>query len=129
MLLHETSVDEGGRICFYGSTSLYHLEPAQNVQSNGGNGMETTSPYDYICHDESPQHLSTSLPATSPLSHDTRTSEYMMLDAGVPVEVCNELLDIYWCWPHHLHLVLSRKIFMRKARTYPRAQRLTDRNR
>jgi len=25
-LLKETSIDESGRVCFYGSTSLYHIE-------------------------------------------------------------------------------------------------------
>lgn len=37
----------------------------------------------------------------------------MYLNSDVDSQLCNELLETYWCWPHHLHLVLCRKIFMR----------------
>ena len=35
------------------------------------------------------------------------------LNSDVDSQLCNELLETYWCWPYHLRSVLCRKIFMR----------------
>jgi hypothetical protein len=49
------------------------------------------------------------------------------LDIDISSEICNELLEIYWCWPHNIHFVLSRKIFMRTYRFHtPISQSYSD---
>lgn len=47
------------------------------------------------------------------LSTSAQTDIGTYLNSDVDSQLCNELLETYWCWPHHLHLVLCRKIFMR----------------
>lgn len=111
-LLNETSVDEDGRICFYGTTSLFHLKPDQStIMSRTAQAPadtilalpeETTTP--------SVQWLNSPSPSLSP-SAQPDIKSYLNID--ISSETCNELLETYWCWPHNIHLVLCRKIFMR----------------
>jgi hypothetical protein len=30
----------------------------------------------------------------------------------IPSEFLDHLLDAYWCWAHHLHLVLNKRLFL-----------------
>lgn len=96
-LLNETSVGEDGRICFYGKTSLYHLQPDQVPLSRPQAG-------------EIPDTFYTPSP---PFSISAQADVVLSVDVDITPDLCNELLEMYWCWPHHLHLVLCRKVFMR----------------
>lgn len=120
-LLNETSVDEEGRIVFYGTTSLFHLQPDQTAISRTQAPREppdtillvaggTAPPLDRTLQWQTTLSLNTPSPS---LSTSAQTDFGTYLNADVNSELCNELLETYWCWPHHLHLVLCRKIFMR----------------
>ncbi|KKA16332.1 hypothetical protein T310_10066 [Rasamsonia emersonii CBS 393.64] len=110
-LLNETSVGEDGRICFYGRTSLYHLQPEQITLTRRPSGSEIvveTRPYGPATRKESIYSLAAPSPA---LSQQSELGS--IINSQISQELVNELLDVYWCWPHHLHLVLCRKLFMR----------------
>jgi hypothetical protein len=115
-LLQETSVDEDGRICFYGSTSNLHLQPDQTtfIRHNSGDSghMDNDDTVSWKASNkprtESLHSVSPGLTSTTPVDHIAS-----LLNADITIDTVNELMEIYWCWPHHLHLVLSRKIFMR----------------
>lgn len=120
-LLNETSVDEEGRIVFYGTTSLFHLQPDQTAISRTQAPQEpsdtilvvageTAPPLERTLQWQTTLNLNTPSPS---LSTSAQTDFGTYLNADVNSELCNELLETYWCWPHHLHLVLCRKIFMR----------------
>ena len=120
-LLNETSVDEDGRICFYGTTSSFHLQPDQSVLSGQQAGEVSEASVvmtdDAVSGDRIPQwrnSLAFDTPSPS-LSVSVQTDLGTFLNTDVDSELCNELLETYWCWPHHLHLVLCRKIFMRQS--------------
>lgn len=126
-VLNETSVDEDGRICFYGTTSLYHLQPDQVSKSVGERRDSALG----VANDLAPWERtfqwqdSLSLDTPSPsISTSAQTDIGTYLNVDVDSQLCNELLDIYWCWPHHLHLVLCRKIFMRMSLGYAKHTRL-----
>lgn len=119
-LLQETSVDEHGRVCFYGSTSLFHMKPGPDVllreealRKSSTSVQSTTSP---VSCDSELELQSAPLPQnpTAPLSTHSKIDGEMSYNADYALSVCRELLETYWCWPHHLHLVLCRKLFMRK---------------
>ena len=40
-ILNETSVDEDGRICFYGTTSSFHLQPDKVLRPHPGEQPDT----------------------------------------------------------------------------------------
>jgi hypothetical protein len=111
---HETSVDEHGRICFYGTTSFFHLNPDEStvsfVQAPQGTpeamlaSPEQTSPSAWSLDGPSP-----------PPRHGEQRDIQSYLNIDISTETCNELLETYWCWPHNIHLVLCRKIFMRRC--------------
>lgn len=119
-LLSETSVDEEGRICFYGATSLFHLQPDQakifstelleTAEPNLLNVNETLQ-WERPVQWQNNRTLRTSRPL---LSATTQSDFGTFLSPDVSSSLCNELLEIYWAWPHHLHRVLSRKLFTRK---------------
>lgn len=111
-LLNEATVGEDGRICFYGRTSLYHLQPEQTVLVyRPGGGLSEAIPYQSIIRRESINSLAAPSPAPS-----QQTDLGSIITAEISQELVDELLDVYWCWPHHLHLVLCRKIFIRVSR-------------
>lgn len=120
-LLNETSVDEDGRICFYGSTSLFHLQPDQKSISRtpAGEWSDTIliGPSETsLCEQTLQWQNSLIINTPSPsLSTSAQTDIGTYLNTDVNSELCNELLETYWCWPHHLHLVLCRRIFMRES--------------
>ena len=110
-LCHETSVDEGGRICFYGTTSFFHLSPDEStvscVQAPQGTPEAMLA---------SPEQTSPSAwwldSLSSPPRHGEQRDIKSYLNINISTETCNELLETYWCWAHNIHLVLCRKIFM-----------------
>jgi hypothetical protein len=118
-LFNETSVDEYGRLCFYGSTSLFHVQldsdaldpntrmgttPAAIVPS--GLGAWETDQQGHSC--------GTSIIPGKKMSDIAETDVEAALGTEYGSRIREELLETYWCWPHHLHLVLSRKLFMRR---------------
>lgn len=126
-LLHETSVDEDGRICFYGSTSSLHVQPDQaafirqqpaEAPSIGCVDDSGTNSWFQAPDKPRTESLSSLSPplttnTTAPVDHIAS-----VLNDEITLELFNELMEIYWCWPHHLHLVLCRKLFMRAYIAY-----------
>ena len=104
--LIETSVDDEGHP--YGLTSMFHSQPDPLAKPEVSTTAITLS--NGIDSWDSGFSLDTPSPSLSTSAH-VDISAYLNMD--VDSEVCNELLETYWCWPHHLHLVLCRKIFMR----------------
>ncbi|KAL8689138.1 MAG: hypothetical protein Q9218_005123 [Villophora microphyllina] len=104
--LVEASVDDEGHP--YGLTSMFHPQLDQSAKADVPGTVPVMSngmmPWD------SSLGLDTPSPSLS-ISAQTDISSYLHMDIGS--QICNELLETYWCWPHHLHLVLCRKIFMR----------------
>ncbi|KAF2103629.1 hypothetical protein NA57DRAFT_50502 [Rhizodiscina lignyota] len=89
--LDETSVDENGSVCFYGRTSLYHIDAP-------------VSPGDKLESEPS---------SNGSLTHKSTTLALFM--SSLDPSILGQLLDSYWRWPHHLHCVLSKKIFLRAS--------------
>ena len=119
-VLNETSVDDHGRICFYGSTSLFHVQPNTNVQLQSNGPENVDSGFESWSYDSASQiDPSITFDGSSPaLSIVTQTDIATYLSVDIDSQVCHELLETYWCWPHHLHLVLCRKIFMRRLKMF-----------
>ena len=123
-VFNETSVDDHGRICFYGTTSLFHLQPDKNAkpaplaveaQDNGLTlGSEAFS-YDAVSQWENSLTFDTPSPS---LSTGAQPDIATFLNVNVDSKLCLELLETYWCWPHHLHLVLCRKLFMSRSMVF-----------
>lgn len=112
-LLNETSVDEEGRICFYGKTSLYHFQPEEASFTFRPDGPEVL--IGSVSHECGiPKDNAYTSTVSSDLNHQSKLES--IINSDVTQGLVNELLDTYWCFPHHLHLVLCRKIFMRQFR-------------
>ena len=119
-VLNETSVDDHGRICFYGSTSLFHVQPDKNAKPPSNGSENVDSGFESWSYDSTSQiDPSLAFDTASPtLSAAAQTDIATYLNVDIDPQVCHELLNTYWCWPHHLHLVLCRKIFMRRLVQY-----------
>ncbi|KAJ4858036.1 fungal specific transcription factor domain-containing protein [Trichoderma breve] len=107
-LLDETTVTKNGQIDFFGPTSHYHVQREKGVRipSRLSVSRETDILYSSLTIRGMPN--AACAPATRPRD-DLRSA----LSPEIPEPLVDELLDVYWCWPHHFHLVLCRKIFMR----------------
>ncbi|KAI0414669.1 fungal-specific transcription factor domain-containing protein [Xylaria grammica] len=92
-LQEETSIGTDGQLCFYGSTSLYHISPSDGHRGSTlySNGRETGEPH-------------------ARLEQQDAMTAFL---GEIPSSLLDNLLDTYWCWPHHLHCVLIKKIFIR----------------
>ena len=108
----ETSLGVDGGICFYGKTSLYHVEPQEN-------GNQTPlAPGDSLQNERASTEHNPSVATasyTSPTYFSGHDSSLASVRSEVPPETFNELLAAYWCLPHHLHLVLCKSIFLRES--------------
>ncbi|GAE00169.1 nitrogen assimilation transcription factor nirA [Paecilomyces variotii No. 5] len=110
-LLNEASVDEEGKICFYGRTSLYHFQPEEimfTCHPNSAGVLIGNIPYEAGAYKG---NFENSPSSSSALSH--RSELDSIINSEISQDLVHELLDTYWSLPHHLHLVLCRKIFMR----------------
>ncbi|KAI2464408.1 fungal-specific transcription factor domain-containing protein [Annulohypoxylon bovei var. microspora] len=94
------SVGTDGRVCFYGKTSLYHIDP-QNFEPDSPETNHDTS-------FEDNSHGMTYMPSTYPEFRDIAS-----ILAETPSTLLNDLLDIYWTYPHHLHCALCKPLFLR----------------
>ncbi|KAH9992180.1 fungal-specific transcription factor domain-containing protein [Xylariaceae sp. FL0662B] len=92
------SVGADGRVCFYGKTSLYHVDPR---------GFEEDSPISHETNVGGGNRNMANTPSM-PKFRDT-----VSLLAEIPSTILNDLLDTYWCYPHHLHCVLCKALFLR----------------
>ncbi|KAI1460015.1 fungal-specific transcription factor domain-containing protein [Annulohypoxylon moriforme] len=95
-----TSVGADGRVCFYGKTSLYHIDP-QNFEPDSPETNHDTS-----IEENSPNMAY--MPSTYPEFHNTAS-----ILAEIPSALLADLLDTYWTYPHHLHCVLCKPLFLR----------------
>jgi hypothetical protein len=121
--LDETSLDEQGRICFYGSASYFHIEPQLDESSNGRR-RPTLSNAAPASDTESPWAGSTlnlrDSAANVKLDSSTDSVFASVISSEITTELIEELLEVYWCWPHHLHRVLCRQIFTSEPICNPR---------
>ncbi|KAJ9605150.1 hypothetical protein H2200_010540 [Cladophialophora chaetospira] len=107
----EASVGMDGRVEFYGKTSHYHVDPREE------DGGEDMLPGNMEPVERQPTHQHLSIASTIYTTPDVSlTAE----PAGPPQvlseltsEFLDHLLDAYWCWAQHLHLVLNRRLFLR----------------
>ncbi|KAI1100861.1 fungal-specific transcription factor domain-containing protein [Jackrogersella minutella] len=93
------SVGTDGRVCFYGKTSLYHIDP----KSFEADSPETIHDANFEDSNRSMAYMS-----SIPESHDTAS-----LLAETPASLLNHLFDTYWTYPHHFHCVLCKPLFIR----------------
>lgn len=104
-ILDQVTSDERGRLCFYGATSFYY---ARVDQVNHGpslcNDLDTYDQESHLIYDR-----------TLLLPNQMLLEELRLSDSHLQT-----LLDTYWHFPHHLHLVLSRKLFMSKLHSWCR---------
>ncbi|KAF2110189.1 fungal-specific transcription factor domain-containing protein [Lophiotrema nucula] len=117
-LTNEASVDEEGRICFYGKTSLYHIETQPFTWPNSSSTPPSSLTIPSINEPTSlggSGSFSRELGSNaSPMLRSTSTDVWAsIMKSGISAELVEELLETYWCWPHHLHRVLCRRIFLR----------------
>ncbi|KAI1464601.1 fungal-specific transcription factor domain-containing protein [Daldinia caldariorum] len=99
------SVGTDGRVNFYGKTSLYHVDPKH---------FEEHSPTSISSYGDSTGthiHDMAAMPSIFEF-HDIAS-----LLAEIPHELLNDLLDTYWCYPHHFHCVLCKPLFLRDLYT------------
>lgn len=104
-ILDETTVTKNGQLDFFGPTSHYHVLQEKDARAvrQISVGRET----DVVRNSLTIRGMPTCAPATRP-----RGDLRFVLSPEIPELLVNELLDVYWCWPHHFHLVLCRKLFM-----------------
>ncbi|KAI1804792.1 fungal-specific transcription factor domain-containing protein [Daldinia bambusicola] len=95
------SVGTDGRVNFYGKTSLYHIDPKHFEEHS------PTSTSSYGDSTGTHIHDMAAIPSIFEL-HDIT-----LLLAEIPHELMNDLLDTYWCYPHHFHCVLCKPLFLR----------------
>ncbi|KAI0883746.1 fungal-specific transcription factor domain-containing protein [Annulohypoxylon maeteangense] len=95
-----TSVGTDGRVCFYGKTSLYHIDP-HNFEPDSPETNHDTSI-------EENSHDMTYMPSVYPDFCDTAS-----ILAETPSALLTDLLNTYWTYPHHLHCVLCKPLFLR----------------
>lgn len=100
--IETASVGADGRVCFYGKTSLYHIASKDHCTD------DTNVPeYQTSTEDQSPDI--TSISPSYFRCHNTAA-----LLAEISPALLNDLLDTYWCYPHHLHCVLCKPLFIRQ---------------
>ncbi|KAL7901870.1 fungal-specific transcription factor domain-containing protein [Trichoderma sp. TUCIM 5745] len=87
----ETSIGIDGQVYFYGRTSLYHIDPQK-------------TPRDEARDDSNLGYGSNTRPEEQ--------NEMAAFLAEISPGMLHELLATYWCWPHHLHCVLVKKVFL-----------------
>ncbi|KAI0110762.1 fungal-specific transcription factor domain-containing protein [Nemania sp. FL0031] len=95
-LQDETSIGTDGKVCFYGSTSLYHVAPSEEHRGDTPNGKGQQAGED------------------ARLEQQDEMAAFL---GEISSSLLDDLLSTYWCWPHHLHCVLVKKIFIRDLRT------------
>ncbi|KAI1126604.1 fungal-specific transcription factor domain-containing protein [Nemania abortiva] len=96
-LQEETSIGTDGKVCFYGSTSLYHVTPSEEHRGDTPNGKDQQA-------GEARVRLE-------------QQDEMTVFLSEISPSLLDDLLSTYWCWPHHLHCVLVKKIFIRDLGT------------
>lgn len=120
----ETSLGADGEVCFYGETSLYHIHPQAGQGGQGSTradkGSAPLSDKEYATElpgQDTPSNHASAGEAT--LGHYTHHPDYKLQAflSQLPLDLLNDLLATYWCWPQHLHCVLSKSIFIRKWNT------------
>ena len=104
----ETSIGMDGEICFYGKTSLYHVEPREDGNEPPFHQDEPTQ-HDRAATERNQSTVSYSSPAFS-VGHEFTVAS---VRSEISPEMFNDLLTAYWCLPHHLHLVLCKPLFLR----------------
>lgn len=112
-ILEEITLDGCGHLCFYGATSLYHwkidLEDQSTSNSQNRIGMST-----------GPEKSEARFFSDPPRYDIFSSSGNVIGDLNITASQLWSLLDTYWCFPHHLHLVLCRQVFMRKSGSFSR---------
>lgn len=104
--LETASVGADGSICFYGKTSLYHIDSKDHDASNSI----------IAGHEPRPAEQSLNIASTSE-TLSFRCYDIAALLAEIPPALLGDLLDTYWCYPHHLHCVLCKPLFLRQSHT------------
>ncbi|UKZ61382.1 uncharacterized protein TrAtP1_002647 [Trichoderma atroviride] len=92
----ETSIGIDGQVYFYGRTSLYHIDPQKKPRDEAQD--DSNLAYGSDIRPEEQNEMAAFLAEISPI-------------------MLHELLATYWCWPHHLHCVLVKKVFLRDLHT------------
>ncbi|EXJ76086.1 uncharacterized protein A1O5_00594 [Cladophialophora psammophila CBS 110553] len=106
----ETSIGADGRICFYGKTSHYHVDPQDDGKRE-----------DLLPEGDEQQALNMGVSTASAIY--TTPELHLFVDAvpqllsEISAELLDHFLDAYWCWSHHLHLVLNKRLFLRDLYT------------
>jgi hypothetical protein len=95
----ETSIGADGQVYFYGATSLYRVDPQPPSQDGAQNSTDSVSPWSGANQDPDSRH-------------DERNEMRAFINEIAPAHL-QELLEAYWCWPHHLHCVLCKRLFLR----------------
>ncbi|KIX96081.1 uncharacterized protein Z520_08336 [Fonsecaea multimorphosa CBS 102226] len=108
----ETSIGADGRICFYGKTSHYHVD-----LEDDGTGVELLPESDEQQALNMGVSTASTIYTTPELNLFVDSPAMPQLLSEISSESLNHLLDAYWCWSHHLHLVLNKRLFLRDLHT------------
>ncbi|EXJ83061.1 hypothetical protein A1O1_06679 [Capronia coronata CBS 617.96] len=109
--MDETSLGADGGVVFYGETSLYHIEPRGDGTEDQGETMPNRSDQGEVLEQQASTTATTYSMPESILSDQQESLSSFLAD--IPPDLLTELLNVYWCWPHHLHCVLCKKLFLR----------------
>lgn len=106
-LLLDLSLDENGKICYYGPTSAVHDPPA----------LDSPSPHSSALPDVMTKSKIRSMLVAK--SHESRMWEDFALGAAaaqsdIPRPVITKLLHIHWTWISPMFMWVYRPAFMRK---------------
>ncbi|KIW30332.1 uncharacterized protein PV07_06082 [Cladophialophora immunda] len=108
----ETSIGADGRICFYGKTSHYHVDPQDD-----GKGEDLLPEADEQLVLNMGVSTASTIYTTPELNLFVDTPAVPQLLSEISSELLDHFLDAYWCWSHHLHLVLNKRLFLRDLYT------------
>ena len=120
----EASVGVDGRVCFYGKTSHYHVDPRDDEGSGGIISDSEEQGEQLATH----QHISTAstIYTTPDVNMLIESSGPPQVLSEIPSESLDHLLDAYWCWAHYLHSVLNKRLFLSMYLPFRGALRKVD---
>ncbi|OCT54330.1 hypothetical protein CLCR_00914 [Cladophialophora carrionii] len=108
----EASVGVDGRICFYGKTSHYHVGPREDEDDEGTLPRSSEQRERQTTDQQQPMSSASTIYTTPDVNAPIESPGPPEVLSEIPSEFLDHLLDAYWCWAHHLHLVLNKRLFL-----------------
>jgi hypothetical protein len=104
----DLSVDQNGRICFYGPTSAVHDPPDSGVPAS----PRSTFPANL---DKNEMSAYLAMKNTDSRNWESFALKQAALQSAIPCQVIEKLLNIHWTWISPMFMWIYRPAFIRKC--------------